>query len=393
MDAYPAYKKSLSFIHASDLHLGAQQFTNPPLALDYISALTQILSKAESLKVDFLLLGGDVFTSRDLLPSIFQEIVILLQNFYIRTKKRIKIIAIEGNHDIRRYSHGQRLEQKGSWLQVLHQLNLVILLEINRNNFHEEGFQPYDPFKKSGSFIRCKEAIIYGSSFHKTGIEDFLKTCQNFIPSIKDTQNFHVLLQHFGIAGQMKNVPGVNFSHVLPLKQNIHYLGLGHYHKGYSLGGWIFNPGCPEAVSPIEVFFSRGLFYVEVFKSPTGFIKNVEQISIQNRKYEWLTVISSNTYKNEYRFQEFVQKQLEIQLREKNYDDSHQWNPLHAPRLFVILRGVKPKQYSKRMEKRLRLKLQNNLNASEVRIYPKFDIVKESLDKYFTLKSVGLSLK
>ena len=67
--------KSFSFIHASDLHLGSHQYRNEERATDFIDALKQILYLARFHGVDFILLGGDIFNSLEILPGKLTEIV------------------------------------------------------------------------------------------------------------------------------------------------------------------------------------------------------------------------------------------------------------------------------------------------------------------------------
>ncbi len=115
------------FIQASDIHLGSHQYRNEDRANDYIFAFEEILSLAIIHRVDFLLLGGDVFTSLEMLPGKLTKIVNLLKSFKKVTKNQILIIAIEGNHDIRKFSRGQRFKQRGqSWLKLLSSLGLII---------------------------------------------------------------------------------------------------------------------------------------------------------------------------------------------------------------------------------------------------------------------------
>ena len=42
------------------------------------------------------------------------------------------------------------------------------------------------------------------------------------------------------------------------------YLALGHIHKNYTYGDWIFNPGSIEANSVEEVDFDRGVYLVDI---------------------------------------------------------------------------------------------------------------------------------
>ena len=101
------------FIHASDIHLGSHQYRNEYRSDDFIRAFQEILELAIKNYVDFVLLGGDVFTSLEMLPGKLIKIVKILKDFKEFTNESILIIAIEGNHDIRKFSRGFRFERRG----------------------------------------------------------------------------------------------------------------------------------------------------------------------------------------------------------------------------------------------------------------------------------------
>jgi len=101
------------FIHASDIHLGSHQYRNEDRANDFIYAFEEILTTATMHQVDFILLGGDVFTSLEMLPGKLTRVVNLLNIFKKETDNKILIVAIEGNHDIRKFSRGQRFKHRG----------------------------------------------------------------------------------------------------------------------------------------------------------------------------------------------------------------------------------------------------------------------------------------
>ena len=77
------------FIHASDIHLGSHQYRNEDRANDFICAFEEILTTAITHQVDFILLGGDVFTSLDMLPGKLTRVVKLLNDFKNETNNKI----------------------------------------------------------------------------------------------------------------------------------------------------------------------------------------------------------------------------------------------------------------------------------------------------------------
>ncbi len=108
----------------------------------------------------------------------------------------------------------------------------------------------------------------------------------------------HVRL-HFGIEGQMKNVPGVKYDKIKHLKDRVQYLALGHYHLQFILDDWVYNPGSSEAVCSSDFSFKRGVFLVTISKEDI-YKKEVKKIQLSNRSYRWETVF----FKTEFRTKE-----------------------------------------------------------------------------------------
>ena len=152
MQNFDSENEKIRFIHASDIHLGTGQYQNPERSDDFLKVLKGILDLAIKKMVNFIILGGDVFGSLDLLPEQLGKIVKILKHFKEKTQNLIKIIAIEGNHDIRKYSRGARIKRRQSWLRFLQDLDLLILLDINPDARPENLFQTYDFKSKRGSF-------------------------------------------------------------------------------------------------------------------------------------------------------------------------------------------------------------------------------------------------
>ena len=137
--------REFSFIHASDLHLGSHQYRNEERTNDFIDALKQILDLAKIHRVDFILLGGDVFNALEMLPGKLMEIIAIFKQFKVDVNNRIKIVAIEGNHDIRKHSFGFRFKHRGqSWLKLLASLNLLILLDADLDASSQQRFRDYN---------------------------------------------------------------------------------------------------------------------------------------------------------------------------------------------------------------------------------------------------------
>ena len=367
------------FIHASDIHLGSHQYRNDNRANDFVFAFEEILSKAITHQVDFILLGGDVFTSLEMLPGKLTKIVNILRDFKNKTDQRIQIIAIEGNHDIRKFSRGVRFSHRGqSWLKFLASLELIVLLDADINAPPEDIFKPYDFRLRKGGKIQVKNVVIYGTRYLKEKPEDYLLTLKE--GNIKDDGNFHILLQHFGIEGQMEHVPGVNYERIKHLKERVQYLALGHYHLQFILDDWVYNPGSSEAACSTDFSFKRGAFLVTISKED-NYIKEVKKIRLSNRAYRWETIY----FKTEFRFKEKIYEYIIHKLKRsfglgKNYNKDP--SNIQIPVLFLVLKGKKPFYRCKIDAKELTRTICENLPVVDVRIYQKFSNFLKTLDTF-----------
>lgn len=367
------------FIHASDIHLGSHQYRNDYRANDFIFAFEEILSIAVIHRVDFLLLGGDVFTSLEMLPGKLTRIVNLLTNFKKVTKNQILIIAIEGNHDIRKFSRGQKFKQRGqSWLKLLASLGLIILLDADVDLSPDEIFKEYDFKTRKGGKIRIKDVIIYGTRYLGQNPVEYLLKLKDGIE--KDDDLFHILLQHFGIKGQMEQVPGVDYRRIQILKNRVNYLALGHFHLQFILDDWIFNPGSSEASCSSDFSFKRGVFLVTITKNDS-YTKCVNKIRLTNRTSRWEHIYFKTEFRKKEKMYEYI-----IQKLKKSFDLDKNLNKnssnIQTPVLFLVLKGKKPFYRCKIDKKEITQLVCENLPVVDVRIYQKFSDFLKTLDTF-----------
>jgi len=368
------------FIHASDIHLGSHQYRNDNRANDFILSFEEILSKAITYQVDFILLGGDVFTSLEMLPGKLTTIVNILRDFKNTTNERIHIIAIEGNHDIRKFSRGVRFSHRGqSWLKFLASLGLIVLLDSDNNMSPEQMFKPYDFQARKGGKIQIKNIVVYGTGYLKEKPEDYFLTLKEGI--IKEDGKFHILLQHFGIEGQMENVPGVKYDEIKHLKDRVQYLALGHYHLQFILEDWVYNPGSSEAACSSDFSFKRGVFLVTVSKEKK-YKKEIKKIQLTNRTYRWETVFFKTEFSTKESLYEYVIRKLK---RSFDLDKNSHVDPsnIQIPVLFLVLKGKKPFYRYKIDIKELTQYICENLPVVDVRIYQKFSDFLTKIDTFF----------
>ena len=150
------------FIHASDVHLGSHQFSNPVRSQDFFDAFSQILQIAKENCVDFLILGGDVFDTLEILPKTMTQTIKILTEFYKDTNNSIPIIAIEGNHDLRKFIGQVRIGPTESWLHFLGKMGYVTLLDGMDEILKNDTFQEYSAESKIGGTIKIGNIRIFG---------------------------------------------------------------------------------------------------------------------------------------------------------------------------------------------------------------------------------------
>ena len=78
-------------------------------------------------------------------------------------------------------------------------------------------------------------------------------------------KKYTILMMHFGLEGQVKQSEAgeIPYSSLMPLKEVVDYLALGHYHMQYEMDGWIFNPGSIEMISMNEYGLPKGFYHVK----------------------------------------------------------------------------------------------------------------------------------
>lgn len=371
-------QKSVKFIHASDIHIGHAQYKSEYRSNDFLRVFKEILNLSIKHSVDFIILGGDVFTSLEILPGKLTKIIKTLSDFKIYTKGNIPIIAIEGNHDIRKFSRGLKLLKRGqSWLKLIAYLGLIILLDADLEAAPEDIFLPYNFQINKGGKIQIKNVIIYGNRYIGQAPEDYLEKIRTAIN--KEDNLFIILLQHFGIEGQMKKIPGINLEKAEALKDKVDYLALGHFHKQFIVNNWIFNPGSSEAASPIDSTYLRGVFLVEIF-GKENFTKKVKMIRLNNRHHQWEVINFPKQIRSKEELYSFIIQRLKSYFKYQNLNIEP--SDFNMPILYLVLKGKHPFRSCKINEKELSNRIVKNLPILYVKIYQKFTNSLETLDKY-----------
>lgn len=373
---------TVKFIHASDIHLGAAQYRNEYRSDDFVKAFQEILELGIVHQVDFIILGGDVFTSLEMLPGKLTKIISLLKEFKNFTQNSIFIIAIEGNHDIRKFSRGVRFERRGqSWLKLLNSLGLIVLLDADLEVPLEQVFKPYNFKINKGGKIQIKNVVVYGTRYLGEKPIQQLSIIRKAIT--KEKGQYNILIQHFGIEGQMDNVPGINLEDIQHLRHRVDYLALGHFHKQFIIDDWIFNPGSSEAACVMDHSYKRGIFLVKIAKKENvlHFTKKVSILRLNNRRYVWKTIYLNFEVRKKEDLEMIIINKLQNSL--KNNGDKIDPSNSRIPLLYLVLKGLKP--LFKVKEKDIRDAICDNLPILDVKLFQKFDEFVKTLDQYIVI--------
>ncbi len=244
------------FLHISDIHLGIKRYGLEERTRDFFHAWSDCLQRyAINERVDFVLIGGDLFDRRQIDPQAANHAIIGLEKL---KSAGIPVFAIEGNHDQRETG------SNFSWLRSLSQWRFLRLLEP----VHRDGvvqYQPWDEDRREGGYADCEGVRIFGSRWY--GV-----TTSNVIPQLREAirphlreNGYNVMLLHTEVEGQLNRpIPSVSPGKLLQLRDCVQYLALGHIHKNFVIDEWAFNPGSLEATSMDEYREKRGAYLVEL---------------------------------------------------------------------------------------------------------------------------------
>lgn len=256
------YNNFMKFLHISDIHLGCDLYhiEGEERMKDYGRAWAEVLRDyGVGEKVDFVLIGGDLFDKKTPAP---RAMIHAINGLTMLKDAGIPAIAIEGNHD--NVSSGKEF----SWLHTLCEMGLVKLLESNisadENGNLTSNMRYWDEENRKGEFIDIGNARIFGTSWHGASIEKITPILAESINQNRREGAFHILMLHTEIEGEnISPFPLLTMNTLKMLQPMTDYIALGHIHKHYIVDNWAFNPGSLEVTSVGEVKDQRGALLVE----------------------------------------------------------------------------------------------------------------------------------
>ncbi len=239
----------MNFLHASDFHLGYAQYGLLERFRDYARAFQSVIQYAIDHKIEFILISGDLFHKRNINAPTYEQAYKVLSELKAKSPST-QVYAIEGNHDLAFHQDGK------SWLEILNSQGLLRLIRLKEAN----------GVKLMGDFVELDSIRIFGVKYLGSSTNSIIPQIAEEIKKINAAhgEKYTILMMHFGMEGQIKqDISGeIPYNSLLPLKDAVNYLALGHYHTQYEYDGWVFNPGSVEMITMNEYDLPKGFYHV-----------------------------------------------------------------------------------------------------------------------------------
>jgi DNA repair exonuclease SbcCD nuclease subunit len=252
-----------SFIHVADTHLGYEQYGIHERFNDFSRAFWEIMQEAVQRPVHFVLIAGDLFHKRAIDA---RTLIHAIEGLKMLKENAIPVLAIEGNHDRSYYREGV------SWLQFLCHQGYLTLLDPRM----QDGapiLEPWDKQQMLGAYVDLPASTlrVYGLKWQGAATARCMEGLTRALAEARASEEdcgieYRLLMMHTGVDGIVPRLAGLpTQSQFEPLKPYIDYLALGHVHKPFEIGGWIYNPGSTETCGAEEASWEdRGYYYVEI---------------------------------------------------------------------------------------------------------------------------------
>lgn len=244
------------FLHLADIHLGIRRYRSDERTRDYFLAWKDCIEKyALKERVSFVLIAGDFFDSRRVEPQAMNQ---AMEGLGLLQAAGIPVLAIEGNHD------QHEVTNRFSWLRSLSHWGFIKLLEPVYIDGRAQ-YQSWDETRRSGSFVDIEGVRVFGSNWYGATTAQMVPVLIDELRRHRNDQRFNVLMMHTDVEGQLNRpIPAISVARLSELKEVTDYLALGHTHKNFEIGGWIFNPGSLEACNVDEYEYRRGAYLVDI---------------------------------------------------------------------------------------------------------------------------------
>lgn len=293
----------MKIIHCSDLHLGkrpsgTKKFSDIRFE-DFFMAFENLIDRVSTLEVDIFIISGDIFDKKEINPNILEKTENLLKK--LKTlKTNLKIIAIEGNHDV-------ISSQEDSWLEYLKAKKYLEVYSYKKD-FEDENF------------FKIEDVNFYPVGYPGSMVDSALEKLSQKL----DEKEKNIVIVHTGISGS-DTLPGLVSTKTIDLfKDKVIYMAAGHIHSFTTYPKekpYFFISGSLEFTNILnEKSDKKGAVY---FDTDTG---EYEFIEILHRKRLRTEIFEYNTEIEE-KFKKFLdnieldgEEILIVPIRNKNND-------------------------------------------------------------------------
>lgn len=274
-------KDKIRFVHASDIHLGANPYAISERFADMGKVFSEVVNYTLETNADFLVLAGDLFDKKNINAK---TLTLCLDIIKPLKEKNIPIYVTEGNHDQRTYVNNY------SWLELLNDNGYINLLNPVKNDInddydlvlYEERKDDEGNIKKYGSYIITDDAIIYGLGFPGIMPDKYLDCMTS--KYIDNEGKVVISMLHSGIDHFVtEGMGGLREGFIDDLVNKSDYIALGHIHNRYeNPDKKYFNPGSLENTSVPQEVYDKGFYDVTIDTAT----KKVDYkfIKVNNRK-------------------------------------------------------------------------------------------------------------
>ena len=235
----------------ADIHLGFRQYGSQERMLDFATAFMKAMKFAVEQKADFVIISGDLFHKKsEMDPVTLTQATKVLE---MAKKNDVPVIAVEGNHDATFFRDGF------SWMDYLSRNRLIINLKPR----FDDGVIVEEWNGEAGAFIDLeidRGVRIYGMKYYGNVTEKIL---EEYVRKIKN-KDFTIFTAHVGVEGYVNMYGCISATKLHRLKNRVDYVALGHIHRSFVEGDFIFNPGSLESCDATEYGYERGIFLVDV---------------------------------------------------------------------------------------------------------------------------------
>ncbi len=241
----------INFIHGSDFHLGYVQYGLHERFVDFATTFKAFIKYGLEHDVDFILIAGDLFEKRNINAPTYLQAYNVLSWLQGECKslgrEPVPVIAIEGNHDL------AYQRDRNSWLQILESQGMLRLLNSTEDN------------SLKLDYVDVGDCRVFGVGYLGASTIQSIPLIAEQIQKINQgVDRFTVLTMHFGMEEQARSVVAgeIPYNALLPLREFVDYLALGHYHNQYEYDHWVYNGGSLELFSLNEYGLKKGFYHV-----------------------------------------------------------------------------------------------------------------------------------